>query len=637
MRRIGGILCAVVVLGLVVAGRAAAVDPPSAYRSTVVLFKGDTYTEKGPAATPGGGDGNTYAPEIRKEGSLWRMWYGGQGVDGREHIHYAESSDGWNWDRKGVVLTHPDDPLIEDPSIVVVGGTYFMYYTVAHIGITDTIHLATSPDGITWTPQGRVLDQGPEGSWDDANVGRPSVLYEDGVFKLWYDGCKGLPGTDTVGPVLGESCASFRNVGYAESTDGYTFTKYAGNPILSPAEAVNVSRYRGVYVMLHENQQGTLIALSDDGLTWTERGTFIPLSGQSWDKYGQVTPFLYYGEDGKPARAYMGLAREACWCQNLMGGATVEATALDALIDGTGPPPTGPVPPTTLVSAIDYSDTFTAGFNGRVSDQAYPVGLRHGPDALKVENTGTNASQSWNEGKWSLADDATHAENEAWSGGSGRGSDTGIVQLGWSEGTGPGLPNDFGVAYGLRRDFVVQADAMAPANGTVAFTTASGRDSQGYGDGLTLRVRRPGTGAPQVGLYTPGVGEVDTGLTPGLGAGWHTYGVRFDLTRGRVTVDIDDVRLGTVDLATVGGGRLATTAYSHGAVSVGLDLGLPPAGTTPAGWVDNVLVGAPAASAYSDAPAPPPSVPELPWPALGLAATAAAGGAAVARRRRRAA
>lgn len=594
MRRFVSALAVVVVLVAAVAPPAAAVDPPTQHRKTIVLFKGDTYSEKGPAATPGGGDGNTYGPEIRVEGSLWRMWYGAQGVDGREYIHYAESTDGWNWDRKGIQHTHPEHPLIQDPSIVVVDGTYFMYYTVATIGITDTIYLATSPDGLTWTRVGRVLDHGPTGTWDDANVGRPSVLYEDGVFKLWYDGCQGLPITDIVGPHIGESCASFRNVGYATSTDGVTFTKHPANPIISPAEAVHVSKYRGKYVMLHENQQGTKIALSDDGVSWTQRGFYIPLSGEPHDAYGQVTPFLHYGSDGKPARVYVGLARESCWCQNMMGGATVEATSLDHLIDGTSPTPTGPVPATTIAQAVDYSDTFTTGTNGRVANQSFPVGVTQGPAALLVENTSTNAAQSWPEARWSIVDDSTHGSG--WPGGSGRGSATGAIQLGWTEGTAPGLFNEAGVAYGLRRDLVLQLDAAVPPSATVSLSTAGGV-GHSYGDGLNVHFRRPGTGLPQVGLHTPGLGEVDTGFTPALTGGWHTYGVRFDLARGLVSIHVDGVKLGTLDLAVFDGGRFSTLTYSHNAASFGIDLGIPATVGTPVGWVDNFLVGAPAAGA----------------------------------------
>ena len=50
------------------------------------------------------GEGNVYAPEVLVEGGVYRMWYGGQGRDGHDRIHLAESRDGIAWDRKGVVL-----------------------------------------------------------------------------------------------------------------------------------------------------------------------------------------------------------------------------------------------------------------------------------------------------------------------------------------------------------------------------------------------------------------------------------------------------------------------------------------------------------------------------------------------------
>ena len=49
------------------------------------------------------------------------MWYGGQGRDGHDRIHLAESDDGVNWVRRGVVLDNGEANHVNDPSVVKVG------------------------------------------------------------------------------------------------------------------------------------------------------------------------------------------------------------------------------------------------------------------------------------------------------------------------------------------------------------------------------------------------------------------------------------------------------------------------------------------------------------------------------------
>ena len=72
---------------------------------------------------------------------------------------------------------------------------------------------ATSRDGIHWTkdPQNPVLPQGTEGQWDETGTWDPYVIYEDGLFKMWYGGGGG----------------SMPNFGwaYAVSKDGTHFEK----------------------------------------------------------------------------------------------------------------------------------------------------------------------------------------------------------------------------------------------------------------------------------------------------------------------------------------------------------------------------------------------------------------------------
>jgi predicted GH43/DUF377 family glycosyl hydrolase len=72
---------------------------------------------------------------------------------------------------------------------------------------------ATSKDGILWIkdPNNPVLRQGGKGEWDETGVWDPYVIYEDGLFKMWYGGGGGRK------PNIGWA--------YAESKDGTHFEK----------------------------------------------------------------------------------------------------------------------------------------------------------------------------------------------------------------------------------------------------------------------------------------------------------------------------------------------------------------------------------------------------------------------------
>jgi predicted GH43/DUF377 family glycosyl hydrolase len=61
-----------------------------------------------------------------------------------------------------------------------------------------------------------VFAPGPAGSWDDKLVFMPHVVHKDGLFHLFYNGSNG----------------SKMAIGYANSPDGFTFTRSTANPVL---------------------------------------------------------------------------------------------------------------------------------------------------------------------------------------------------------------------------------------------------------------------------------------------------------------------------------------------------------------------------------------------------------------------
>ena len=156
------------------------------------------------------------------DGSKYQMWY--QGHDGsNRRIGYATSFDGIVWEK------YPANPVLDlgapgtwedshvgDPNVLFDGTQYHMWY-----GGNGRIGYATSFDGIVWEkyPDNPVLDLGAPGTWDDASVGTPTVLFDGTKYQMWYTG------SDVSKPYP-------HRIGYATSFDGIVWETHPANPVL---------------------------------------------------------------------------------------------------------------------------------------------------------------------------------------------------------------------------------------------------------------------------------------------------------------------------------------------------------------------------------------------------------------------
>ncbi len=99
-------------------------------------------------------------------------------------------------------------------------------------------------------------------TWDKQIRERGYIIFEKGLYKMWYTGYKG---DDTVTKYLG----------YATSRDGINWNRYSKNPIFSEkwTEDMCVIKNEGKYYMFAEGRNDVAHSLvSRDGVNWQEEG-----------------------------------------------------------------------------------------------------------------------------------------------------------------------------------------------------------------------------------------------------------------------------------------------------------------------------------------------------------------------------
>lgn len=219
----------------------------------------------------------------------------------KKSIALSESSDGLKWSSPVICLSNCDSSGWEDnvnrPVVIEKDNKYHMWYT-GQADIEGAGHswigYATSDNGRDWKRVSRpVLSADSE--WEKVAVMCPHVMWdeEEKIFKMWYSG--------------GEQYEPDA-IGYATSSDGINWRKYAGNPVFSSDKknkweqhkvtACQVIRRTDDYLMFYIGfmnidyaQVG--MARSKDGISGWERYSLNPVikPGSGWDSSAVYKPF----------------------------------------------------------------------------------------------------------------------------------------------------------------------------------------------------------------------------------------------------------------------------------------------------------------------------------------------------------
>ena len=266
----------------------AAVSPWVKYANNPVLNPG----------TMGSWDASSVTfPSVRYVSPIYQMWYsGGNGPGSSYRIGYATSLDGITWNKNPsnpVLSVGPsvnwDSGLVTAPNVLYDGGVYKMWYrgTATPLVLSGAIGYAVSNDGIVWTKPllNPVLDVGAPGAWDGTAILGAWVSRINSSYQMWYSGCD----------------ATTCQIGLATSLDGTTWAKSASNPILTigssgsldakfayyPAVIFDGTKYDMWYAAYRDTPVTFTIhhATSMDGVSWIkdQDNPMLSAGPSSWD------------------------------------------------------------------------------------------------------------------------------------------------------------------------------------------------------------------------------------------------------------------------------------------------------------------------------------------------------------------
>ncbi len=133
-----------------------------------------------------------------------------------------------------------------------------------------------------------------QNGWDSLSVRSPAVIYDNGQFKMYYQG---------------QTSNSNWQIGIAYSSDGITWTKNSDNPIITPSDSYFIGEIGleepailkdNLYRMWYKNDPNSTIryATSSGGIVWNKYEKPVLINTDYWENLGVANPAVIL-KDGK--------------------------------------------------------------------------------------------------------------------------------------------------------------------------------------------------------------------------------------------------------------------------------------------------------------------------------------------------
>ncbi len=127
------------------------------------------------------------------------------------------------------------------------------------------------PEQGRWSARQVILT--PTLAWEGVAVMQPCVLYEGGIFKMWYQG------------------STSSALGYATSSDGINWSKSSSPQIASGIVCPNVIKVGSTYFLYYSNwtSPGIEVRYSSDGINWGASAACFAVPPSGITNYGNST------------------------------------------------------------------------------------------------------------------------------------------------------------------------------------------------------------------------------------------------------------------------------------------------------------------------------------------------------------